>query len=113
MTRWNIRNTAVDDPQTWRALIAKRGDEVLGRLTLSRSDRHAALTGLFVATGTAGPAILRALLYKAEAACRGAGIRELYIKAPATAVQQIRYYKHLGWQPLRAVDHILHLRKQL
>lgn len=113
MMTWTIHPAKTPQGTSAQTWIAASGKRVLGTLTLSVQGDHAHLETVTVARNMVGLGIRRSLMRWAERACRNAGLATLNLRAPTAAPHAIRVYKDLGWQPVRSIDRVLHMSKQL
>jgi len=93
--------------------VAEEGDRIVGGLVLVLRDDHAVLANLAVDPAARGAGLARALIDKAETACRARGIDRLVLTTHVEMPGNLSLYRHLGWTETGRGDRKIHMEKRL
>ncbi len=102
-----------DDIQAHLVWVAELDQEIVGGLILVLGDDHAVLANLAVHPDAGGMGIGRGLIEQAENACRNNKKAELRLSTHVAMPENVRLYRHLGWEETGRSGSKVHMAKPL
>jgi ribosomal protein S18 acetylase RimI-like enzyme len=100
-----------------RVTVAERADRIVGLIVLDQVDREVVIDNVAVDPEHQGTGVGRALLERAEAVARDAGLASIRLYTHERMVENLALYERIGYVEFERRQHgaavIVHLRKSL
>ena len=96
-----------------RVWIAEKKDRIIGGIILDLHEKYMMLENIAVHPDSSGMGVGSALIRQAEADCRELDIQELRLSTHVEMPENVRLYKHLGWQETETVGNKIHMCKKM
>jgi len=100
-----------------RVTVAQRADQIVGLIVLDQVDREVVIDNVAVHPEHQGTGVGRALLERAEAVARDAGLTSIRLYTHERMIENLALYERIGYVEFERRQHgaavIVHLRKRL